>query len=213
MINHLNVINYKILTILVIFQILLTSCTLNQPKVKKVSDISQLFKIQGLLLLPPKGDDWVYVDSSYAIMFHRNNAERTLSNLAGVKLVDLPVSDTKSEEEFYHAVIKERDKAKDLEDSSRYKDISIKESIFYHRDTLCVRIQATYKDSVSKYLPPSVKYFVLNDLEVLCRHPYISNKGVHIVFSYRALPQDNFDEPMIIADDFIENVIFEGLLD
>jgi len=182
----------------------LTGGCLAKNEYTKIESAEDIITIEGLSLLPPDGNGWYFnkKNPTYLLLGKLGNNEDQ-SVVGSAILSKLP--EVKSKEEFL-ALISEQRSRKPF--PSRFELISNTETISKERDNFCIRFHTIHNDYESKNLPETEEFLVVEDIGLVCRHPYDKKIAVTIVLSQRTKQNNRIINFESIANDFIENTEF-----
>jgi tetratricopeptide (TPR) repeat protein len=169
----------------------------------KIHTQNQKIDIEGVSILPPQGDGWYFrKEHDGSIRFVKSGKTQDQSLVGLVVLSMLPDCNTK--EEFLNIVSEQR--ARNSQ-NPRFEIILNDEVLSDEKDNFCVRAHTTVKDFKSKNLPATAGFLLMENIDLICRHPFDKRIAVTIGFSQRALPNNEFRNFESDANEFIKNVI------
>ena len=191
---------------LVSFSILfLFGCATNK-EFRKITSSQNQVSITGVTVMPPQGKGWYLKKrkSSY-MMFGQLGSSRDQSIVGAILLAKLPKT-VKTPNEFL-ALISEL-RSREIT-PNRFENILNKETLTSEKGKFCVRYHTIYKDFNPTNLPKSSKFLIVEDIGMICRHPYNKNVAVNMAFSQRTLPANKIKNFEILANEFIKKVKFK----
>ena len=181
----------------------LYSCSVDR-EYEEVSSPTEIYTAEGVSLLPPEGEGWLFEKNhAGSIQFFKGGERKDQSIGAFINLNKLPA--IKTEKEFLALVSEQR--IRNTSDP-RYETIQNIEELSNERDDYCVRFHTIYKDFKAHNLPADANYLIVEDIGTICRHPYNKNIGVTIALSQRTLTNSRFENFESLANDYIKNVTF-----
>lgn len=170
----------------------------------KIDTPDERITIEGLSLLPPRGEGWYFKKKhSGSIEFGKLGDTKDQSILGLAMLSKLP--EIKSKEEFLVLVSKQRSREPI---PNRFELVLNKEDLSNERNDFCVRFHTILKDYDAKNLPQTSDFLVVEDIGLICRHPYNKEIGATIALSQRTKQNNKIDNFESIANEFIQNVKF-----
>lgn len=161
-------------------------------------------KIEGLSLLPPEGREWFYKkEHSGSLIFGKLGNDKDQSVAGMAILSKLP--EIKSKDEFLAIVSKQRSREPS---PARFELVSNTETISDERVDFCVRFHTIQKDYGANNLPPMSGFLIVEDIGLICRHPYNKKIGVTIALSQRTKQNNKISNFKSIANEFVQNSKF-----
>lgn len=198
---------FKPFTTILLFLVLILLIS-NKYLLASGNSPQERYKIVGLSLLPPEGENWNHqIVHPARIEFGKLGNNKLESFIASAVTHKLPESS--SEEEFFSKISEERWGEKQV----RFKIVIKEEKITHEKGTICVYYHTKYEDHDSEYLANDIPFFIVEDIGLICRHPENSKVGVSIGISQKARPDKLLTSFNKLAENFLNNAEFEPLPD
>lgn len=181
----------------------LCGCTTRNGFIK-IASPDERIRIEGVSILTPQGDGWYYKKATPGKLILGKLGNSKAQSIVGMTVLS-KLPEIKTKEEFLALVSKQRAR-KPI--PARFKSILNTEIISDERDVFCVRFHTIHHDYEANNLPKTSDFLVVEDIGIICRHPYNKNIGVTIGLSQRTKKNNQISNFKSIANDFIKNAKF-----